>query len=106
MSAGGFEVPDDSEVLSRVSAPKEEPTMKRRRKIVKKIEEAFIFSLASFIPAAFFLARIFDLVSCLRSAFHKCDPLTLPSPRWGEGWGEGQASRIIDEVQQRASLFL
>jgi hypothetical protein len=61
MSAGGFEVPDDSEVLSRVSAPKEEPAMKGRRKIVKKIEKAFIFSLASFIPAAFFLARMFDL---------------------------------------------
>jgi hypothetical protein len=47
-----------------------------------------------------------DPVSCLRSTFHKWYPLALPSPRWGEGWGEGQASRIIDEVQQRASLFL
>jgi hypothetical protein len=61
MSVSGFAAPDDSEVLSRVSAPKEEPAMERRRKIVKKIEKAFIFPLASFIPAAFFLARIFDL---------------------------------------------
>lgn len=33
-------------------------------------------------------------------------PCLLAGRRWREGWGEGQALRIIDEARQKASLVL